>query len=332
MSGADAVSDFFSVVLDIHRRLFLGTTGRVIVELTTCWTIMLLVSGLYLWWPRRREKVKGVWVPRLSGKLYVILRDLHSLAGVYLLGIALLIAATGLIYTFVWGNAFLAINDPFFETADEATAKAKAKAKGEGDARRDRGGEGEKKPAPVVPPKFTIDQAIAVAKEHSPDDTIGIGIPASSTDDYAVSAGNDWARGTYGRMVSTSYKIDRDDGAVTGQEHSASQKYWWHGWTYPLHVGSVFGMTTKLIWLLACLSLAFLPVTGLWMWWKRRPNGKTGFPRRPERTRTPLWVWTSVVLMSVFMPVFGASVLLILLFELSASLVRRRRALRPQPT
>ncbi len=36
---------FFDIVLKLHRQLFLGTTGRIVVELTTCWTIVLAAHG-----------------------------------------------------------------------------------------------------------------------------------------------------------------------------------------------------------------------------------------------------------------------------------------------
>ncbi|MCI0463471.1 MAG: PepSY domain-containing protein, partial [Gemmataceae bacterium] len=95
---------FFSVVLAIHRQLFLGTTGRIVVELTTCWTILLLVTGLYLWLPRKREKLWGVLLPRLRAKPYTVLRDLHAVPGFSLAVVALLIAGTWLYWTFCWGQ------------------------------------------------------------------------------------------------------------------------------------------------------------------------------------------------------------------------------------
>ena len=75
---------FFPWVLKLHRNLFLGSTGRVIVELTTCWTIVLLATGFYLWWPRRKKGALGVWLPRLRAKPYTLLRDLHTLSLIHI--------------------------------------------------------------------------------------------------------------------------------------------------------------------------------------------------------------------------------------------------------
>ena len=86
--------------------LFLGTTGRIVVELTTCWAIVLVATGIYLWWPQKANQVWGVWLPRLRAKPYVVLRDLHSVVGFYVAVVAIVISLTGLIYTYVWGVGF----------------------------------------------------------------------------------------------------------------------------------------------------------------------------------------------------------------------------------
>ncbi len=66
----------------------------------------------------------------------------------------------------------------------------------------------------------------------------------------------------------------------------------------------MLGTPTKILWLIACLVLAALPVTGVWMWWKRRPVGKTGFPRRPD-TPVPWWLIGVIVLLGILLPVVG---------------------------
>ena len=53
------------VVSRIHGSLLLGPAGDRIVELAASWTIMLILSGLYLWWPRPFRAAGTLW-PRLS--------------------------------------------------------------------------------------------------------------------------------------------------------------------------------------------------------------------------------------------------------------------------
>lgn len=64
IQGEVGESSFFPVVLQIHRSLFVGTVGRIVVEFATCWTIILLATGLYLWRPRRSKRNRATWKPR----------------------------------------------------------------------------------------------------------------------------------------------------------------------------------------------------------------------------------------------------------------------------
>jgi uncharacterized iron-regulated membrane protein len=104
--GSVEKGGFSDIVLTLHRNLFLGTTGRIVVELTTCWGIVLVATGIYLWWPQKANQVWGVWLPRLRAKPYVVLRDLHTVVGFYIAVVAIVISLTGLIYTYVWGVGF----------------------------------------------------------------------------------------------------------------------------------------------------------------------------------------------------------------------------------
>ena len=82
-----------------------------------------------------------------------------------------------------------------------------------------------------------------------------------------------------------------------------------------LHQGLTFGMTSKILAFLTCLALIGMVVTGVWMWWNRRPKGQTGFPVRPKQGSAPAWVWGLTVLLGVLLPTVGASILLILAGE-----------------
>ncbi|RKJ16668.1 PepSY domain-containing protein, partial [Butyricicoccus sp. 1XD8-22] len=45
---------------EIHGELMIGTIGDRIVELVTCWAIVLIITGLYLWFPRKNKGMAGV--------------------------------------------------------------------------------------------------------------------------------------------------------------------------------------------------------------------------------------------------------------------------------
>jgi len=311
-SAGDGVTDgpaaFFDAVLLIHRQLFIGTTGRVVVELTVGWTVVLLITGLYLWWPKRPAQTLGVWRPRWRAKPYTVLRDLHSVFGFYLLAPAFVIVVTGLFYSLVWGEAFyLATHGATGGAASKSVAPRAEKAAPED--------------APEGP-TLSLDRVEELARARYPDRNLSIALADKPGRGVEVRAGNDF-NNSYGPYVSAQFEIDRVDGTVRSHKTLAEDdRYWWHGWVYPLHVGSVWGPATKVVWLLACLVLAALPVTGLWMWLVRRPSGRTGFPRRPERP-LPLGLLASIVALGMLLPVVGASMILIVTGEYLVSLTRR---------
>jgi uncharacterized iron-regulated membrane protein len=96
-----------------------------------------------------------------------------------------------------------------------------------------------------------------------------------------------------------------------------------------LHQGKTFGVTSKVIAFVTCLVLMGLSVTGVWMWWVRRPKGQSGFPVRLP-TKIPTWLWFVIVCVSVAFPTVGASLVVILVIEAILSLIRRFRSSSPQ--
>lgn len=297
---------FFRTVLKLHRSLFLGVTGRVLVELVTGWTIVLLVTGLYLWWPRKRSAA-GVLYPRLRARPYTVLRDLHTVAGFYLLPVSLLIALTGLLYTQVWGTGY-------HLAAEKTGANA-----------------GRTPPKSTSPPDakpLPFDTAFDAARVRYPDARVlSLSLPGRPDSSLLFFASGETGPLTHGVVA-----LDRATGEVLADVPADQMPAMraWSNWNYTLHVGSVLGTPSKVVWLVACLVLAALPVTGLWMWWKRRPAGRTGFPRRPD-VRVPWRLVAAIVLLGVLLPVAGASMLVILLGEWAWRLVRRRLGAAPTP-
>jgi uncharacterized iron-regulated membrane protein len=285
-AGSDA---FFRIVLQIHRTLFAGTPGRIVVELVTCWTIVLLVTGTYLWWPRSRTKVWGAWLPRLRRHPYLALRDLHAVSGVYAALVALLIACTGLIYTYVWGQGYqlAALKTGAYEVFYNPPQSR----------------------SPAETARLPLDQITAVAAKAMPGCTVGTTIPRDPRGAFVVFGTRPIGPSSDGVVI-----VDHATGEVLQQRTTSQYKAlgWWASWNYPLHVGSVLGLWTKVPWLVARLVLMLLPVTGVWMWWHRRPKGRSGFPRKPE-VRVPRWLVGVILLLAAVLPALGLSIVAILL-------------------
>lgn len=90
---------------DIHGELLLGERGSWLVELAASWAIVMIVTGLYLWWPKGGGLGGVVW-PRLGRGTRLFWRDLHAVTGFWVSAFAMLLLLTGLPWTGVWNAGF----------------------------------------------------------------------------------------------------------------------------------------------------------------------------------------------------------------------------------
>ncbi|MEP7222765.1 MAG: PepSY domain-containing protein, partial [Novosphingobium sp.] len=93
---------------DIHGQMLLGRRGSWLVELAASWALVMVLTGMYLWWPKGRGMAGVVW-PRLNRGTAVAWRDLHAVTGFWVAGLATLLLITGLPWSDVWGSAFKAL-------------------------------------------------------------------------------------------------------------------------------------------------------------------------------------------------------------------------------
>jgi len=284
-------TEFFHVVLKLHRELFAGTPGRILVELATSWGLVLLVTGVFLWWPRSKKRPGGVWWPRLRGKRYVVLRDLHAVSGIYLAPFAAIILGTGLFMSQVWGGGYTWISAQVGQSLGDFLAPGQSKAVREGT------------------PPASLERSIAgVLDRCRPDDVIYFmpaSTPKAAHKAYLMVQGD----------VNTVRGIDVDQytGALVAVTETAELTPMVRvlAFAESLHQGLTFGMTSKILALLTCLALIGMAVTGVWMWWDRRPRGSAGFPQRPKPGGLPKWVWGLIVLLGILLPTVAASAILI---------------------
>jgi len=100
----DTKWEFFNVVLQLHYDLLLNNIGHQIVGWSTVIFVVMLISGLVLWWPKNKAALKQrlyfKW--KLTTKWKRKNYDLHNIPGFYSLTLALVISLTGLWFAFEW--------------------------------------------------------------------------------------------------------------------------------------------------------------------------------------------------------------------------------------
>lgn len=289
--------NIFEIILKFHRNLFIGTTGRIITELATCWGIVLLATGVYLWWPRGQKTVWGVFLPRLNTAPYIVFRDLHAVPAVYLSLFLFLVMFTGLFFSSVWGKGYVSIGKATGSFTLEMFRH------------------------PNVTPK-SPDQ-----KHISPDEAYAKASPYLTGKNLLFRLPDDSKPPEPGHANSYGF-IERDPNRIwelkavvldpyTGElikEHHFSglgtmMKV--RNFAIAIHMGTIFGMPTKILAFAVTLVLTLLCFTGVYMWWLRRPKGRIGVPlgRLHLRIGWPVFAATSIA--ALIMPVFGISLLLV---------------------
>lgn len=100
---------FMQVDRMLHRKLLLGKPGELLMELVACWTLVMIGTGVALWWPREKTTARAALVPRFALRGRPLWKSLHAVMGIWLALGALAFVLSGLPWTGSWGKQFKAL-------------------------------------------------------------------------------------------------------------------------------------------------------------------------------------------------------------------------------
>ncbi|WP_306301247.1 PepSY domain-containing protein [Thalassobacillus sp. C254] len=95
---------FSTIIKDLHGEFMLGTFGDRLVELAACWTLVLILTGMFMWLPKNKNTLFGVLIPRVRKGKKIVIRDLHVVPGFWISGGLVFLILTGLLWTGLWGT------------------------------------------------------------------------------------------------------------------------------------------------------------------------------------------------------------------------------------
>jgi uncharacterized iron-regulated membrane protein len=325
LGSVDPDTTLSGYAVRLHGELMAGRWGDHVIELGACWALVMALTGYYLFvrgWRARRRARKA----RRPG---ATLRHRHGLVGA-VVGVGLLsLLVSGLPWTGFWGERVQSLatdhgsslwsldpgaqSDPT-STLDESLPHSHRQAvpwaQGDSEVPRSRPPQdGERSVA-------NVDTALEVAGREglrrpmtvalpAPDDATGV----FSVIGYAFDAPSDERTvhvGRYGGEVESTYGFE---------DYPLLAKVVSQG--IGLHEGRSLGRWSFWGSALMCLAVVFMCVSGPLMWWRRRPGGigRVGAPRgRLPLRATPLLAVAAVAL-GVFLPLFGISLLAVLLLD-----------------
>ena len=262
---------FFTTVRELHRWLLDSMKpdsegifwGRVIVGTSTLLFVFILLTGLFLWWPK---KLKGV-----GKRLKISLRqgrqrlfyDLHTVGGVYVFVLLLAMAMTGLTWSFEWYRTgfYKVFGAEMAEggKGDKGPKKDKRK-----DAPREEGVEQAKLPASYI----YWEEVVSYVIEVSEADYTEITVKDGEVEVPLAGLGNSRA--------ADSFRFDKKTGQMTEYKayREAKRDKKLRGWIYSIHTGAWGGLFTRICYVLAALFGASLPLTGYYIFYQRKLGKK----------------------------------------------------------
>ncbi|WP_211472874.1 PepSY-associated TM helix domain-containing protein [Collimonas humicola] len=328
-------------VRQIHRDLLLGRWGGWLMELAACWTLIMVGTGIALWWPRKRFSIWGTLLPRLGLRGRAIWRELHLLAGIWVSIGALFFILSGLPWSSFWGKNFQAVVT--WAGASQPKIVAKAPPAHDMAAMDDMPSmKMQDLPLANVPwavgatpvpqsrrmPRqaLDIDQAVEIATRNGMA-TYQLALPGKSsgvfTASYAPGAG-EFVRSDLDRQ--RTLHIDQYSGSIVKDlrfaDYNPVSKLVTLG--VALHMGEYFGLANQLLCAAVSLALLGMAVTGFVMWWLRRPQDSLGAPKRVSQPPPSIVRWKSyMALLGIIFPLMGASMIAVWLGD---TLFFRKRA------
>ena len=311
----------------LHSLKYFGSFTRALIEITAGWAILLVGTGIYLWWPRKQSS--GVLSIRGTPKKRVFWRDTHAVVGLFVGVFIVFLAVTGMPWSGVWGarvnewangNNFgypagVRVAVPMSDEHIDHVAKTTWSL--------------EQAQVPQSPDHhhggtpIGLDQAIATFDRLGLHHGYAINIPVDAMGVYTGSV--------YPDDLSQQRVVHLDQ--YTGKP-LIDMSYADYGplgkaleWSVNVHMGQEFGLANQLVLLAACMGIVVLVVSGGVMWWKRRPAGSLGVPPMPSDPRVFRGLIAILVVGGVIFPLVGVSLVLMLALDFIYVRTRKRASI-----
>jgi uncharacterized iron-regulated membrane protein len=243
-------NSFFFTMFSLHRWLLAGDVGKLIVGISTSIFLFILITGIILWWPKTKAKLKQHLTLKWAGWKRIN-HDLHVVIGFYTAIFLFAFAFTGLAWSFEWFN-----NGIYWITGTE-----------------------NKRPEPPISVAAStapmgIDQILEIAQHQVPNAVFyTVNKPKDSTAAYAVTV---MPIDPVHEKASDQYFFDQYTGKLLGtalyKDRNLGQRV--RGIFYPIHVGSIGGTAGRIIAFLACVAGVTFPITGTILWINRLSKEK----------------------------------------------------------
>ncbi|MCG8580065.1 MAG: PepSY domain-containing protein [Bacteroidales bacterium] len=251
---------FFGLVLAGHTSLWLPPTiGMPIIAVSVIMYLILLISGIILWWPKGKKR-NGVFTFTKTNKFLIKIKEWHVVFGFYATFFVLIMLLTGAVWLFkgfergvyrsFGGQKELGFSYPKSDISQAGTLPSHVN---------------------VVDSVFQL-----VSEEFGKEANIEIHDITDAESSILVEVNR--KPGTYWQMDYLYYDqytlAELTPEHIYGRYKNADMADTAIRLNYDIHSGGVGGLLGKLLAFLVCILSASFPVTGFLYWWKRTRESK----------------------------------------------------------
>jgi uncharacterized iron-regulated membrane protein len=319
-----------------------------VLEVLGVWTLVLVFTGLVLWFPRRSRSSDGsrgprrAWFVRRGVTGRARWRDLHGLAGVSMLVVMLITIVSGMAWSTYWGNNFSSLADTItpgefvdappsalgvrgdldrfgnqipWNTGDTPIPASYAPAAADGSV-----------PAPI-----SLDAVARIAQQEGMKPGYTIAFPGNEVDEAgnaiygSFTLSNSWPRRT---GEARDVWVDQFSGATLAEQdvYGVGPVSYAMDTIVSTHMGTQLGIVSRVFMTLLCVLSIWSVFSAFVMFWKRRRPGTAGLPRRPADVSLTRRLVIVAVGLGVVFPQWGVTALVVLAVD--RFVIRKIPALR----
>ncbi|MDP2561104.1 PepSY domain-containing protein [Psychrobium sp. 1_MG-2023] len=293
---------FMYTVRKLHGELLLNTPGTLLVELVASWFIVLLITGLIIWFPFKNFSAKRLVEIRTQRSKRIVWRDIHGVFSFWTSLVLLMIIAGAMPWTDVFGNQLKWVQkqtDSGYPAQWRKTDSLQSVKAIE---------------------RLSLDAMAQVAQAQQLPGKVTVTLPKTDLGVFSVSNRSLWLSDQevihldqYSGIV-----VKQLDWSHVGMLMDLRQIF------MRLHQGE-YGSANWWIVLISCAIFLIASVGSIVSYFMRRPQGQWGIPNAPKSFSISWWVLGAIAAFAVLFPLFGLSVVLILTVQGLRTLVIEHR-------
>jgi uncharacterized iron-regulated membrane protein len=309
----------------VHGTLLIGDLGDRLIEAAASLSMLLMATGVYMWWPRKG--VLAAFVPNLTAQGRGCWKEMHKVTGIWISAVLVVFLLTGLAWTGIWGDKFAkpwsgfpALKWDNVPQSDLTHADLNHTALHEVPwglelVRLPASGSDAGQPAVAQP--VVLDTVVMWAEANGFAGQYKVALPGGEAGVYSVSIdgrNGDGFSPSDDRFV----HIDRYTGNILADIPYDAYPLLGKAmaWGIGLHKGQA-GPVNFWFNVVYLALVVFLCVSGGVMWWLRRPVGASRLAAPPLPADLPMWKGAVLVGLFVAMvfPMAGVALLAVMLVD-----------------